>query len=402
MPESTTATPFQRECYIMAKAAGALCPLRCSYCYYLEKQGLYAHGPKPMMSDALLEEYTRQYIEMQTTGHVLFIWHGGEPTLRPLSFYQRAMELQKKYANGRHIENSLQTNGLRLTPEWCRFLHDNQWLVGISIDGPQSVHDAYRRDAKGRGTWNRVMEAIRMMQHYRVEWNAMAVVNDLNVKRPVEFYRFFKKIGCRYIQFTPIVERTDASHHLLSADQAGGRMTPMSVSATEWGEFCCRVFDEWIKADVGEVFVQLFDATLANWVGVTPGLCTMAKECGHAGVMEANGDLYSCDHFVFPAFRLGNIHDQTLIEMMYGQKQAAFSTRKNRELSQQCRNCRWLRMCHGECPKNRILQDPVDHKPLNYLCEGYKMFFRHVAPKMDIMANLYRQGLPPAEVMRIK
>lgn len=424
MSATTTATPFQRECYIMAKPAGALCQLRCAYCYYLEKQGLYKDHKPVMMSDAMLEEYTKQYIEMQTTGHALFIWHGGEPTLRPLDFYRRALELQRKYAGGRHIENALQTNGLRLTPEWCRFLRDNKWLVGISIDGPQAMHDAYRRDAQGRGTWSRVMEAIRMMQHYGVEWNAMAVVNNLNVKQPEAFYRFFKKIGCRYIQFTPIVERktspgigtafsnTDTDNispdadnvsphsRLLSPDEAGGKMTQMSVTATEWGEFCSRVFDEWIKKDVGQTFVQLFDATLANWVGVTPGLCTMAKECGHAGVMEANGDLYSCDHFVFPAYRLGNIREHTLIEMMYGEKQSQFSTRKNRGLSQRCKDCRWLRMCHGECPKNRILQDPLDGKPLNYLCHGYQMFFNHVAPKMNIMANLYRLGLPPADVMK--
>ena len=464
MSATNTATPFQRECYIMAKPAGALCQLRCAYCYYLEKQGLYnskllshkANQPldgsrlssensmqpingllQPsnaspqsannslqssndcpqssehsqtqacvlsqqslMMSDALLERYTQQYIEMQTTGHVLFVWHGGEPTLRPLSFYQRAMELQRKYAGGRHIENALQTNGLRLTPEWCRFLRDNKWLVGISIDGPQSIHDAYRRDAQGRPTWQRVMEAIRMMQHYGVEWNAMAVVNNLNVKRPEDFYRFFKKIGCHYIQFTPIVERkASPDSGLLSPDEVGGRMTEMSVTPTEWGEFCCRVFDEWIKKDVGSTFVQLFDATLANWVGVTPGLCTMAKECGHAGVMEANGDLYSCDHFVFPAYRLGNIREHTLIEMMYGAKQSQFSARKYKGLSQKCRQCQWQRVCHGECPKNRILQDPQDLRPLNYLCEGYRMFFDHVAPKMNIMANLYRQGLPPADVM---
>ena len=349
-----------------------------------------------------LELYVQQYIAMQTTGHVLFTWHGGEPMLRPLPFYRKALELQRKYAKGCIVENCIQTNGTLLTPEWCQFLHDNQWLVGISIDGTQEMHDAFRKaappskkegvsplatQAYDEGTWTRVINSIRMMQHYGVEWNAMATVHTANVRKPLEFYHFFKEIGCRYLQFTPIVE-SDGLHIL-----------PMAPSPDEWGDFLCAIFDEWVAHDVGQVFVQLFDATLANWLGVTPGLCTLAAECGHAGVIEANGDVYSCDHFVYPEHRLGNIHNNTLIELMYGQQQSRFSTKKSLELPTRCCQCQWLFTCHGECPKNRIAQSDPDDAPYCYLCEGYRRFFAHAAPKMDRMAQLYRQGKAPAEVM---
>ena len=365
----------------MAKPAGAACNLACHYCYY--------NKPRQVPMDLpTLELFVQQYIAMQTTGHVLFTWHGGEPMLRPLSFYRKALELQRKYADGRHIENCIQTNGTVLTPEWCQFLHDNQWLVGISIDGTQEMHDAYRGN-----TWHKVMQGIRMLQHYGVEWNAMATVHAANATKPLEFYRFFRDtLHCQYLQFTPIVESD------------GQTVLPMAVKPREWGDFLCAIFDEWVAHDVGKVFVQIFDATLANWVGVTPGLCTLSAECGHAGVIEANGDVYSCDHFVFPEHRLGNIRQQTLIEMMYGEQQSRFSAMKSVLLPDQCRQCRWLFACHGECPKNRILERSVNVQcstSPSYLCSGYRQFFAHVAPKMDIMADLYRQGRAPAEVMNL-
>ena len=368
----------------MAKPVGAACNLACHYCYYHKPQ----HGVMDMHT---LERYIQQYIAMQTTGHVLFTWHGGEPMLRPLSFYRKALELQRKYADGRIVENCIQTNGTLLTPEWCQFLHDNHWLVGISIDGTQEMHDAYRGN-----TWHKVMQGIHMLDRYGVEWNAMATVHAANVLRPLDFYHFFKDIGCHYLQFTPIVE-SDGQHVL-----------PMAVKPDEWGNFLCAIFDEWVRHDVGKTFVQIFDATLANWLGVTPGLCTLAAECGHAGVIEANGDVYSCDHFVFPEHRLGNIHSDTLINMMYGEQQSRFSAKKTLELPDQCRQCRWLFACHGECPKNRIKvkSHNTQCSILNvqcspYLCSGYCHFFSHVAPAMDIMAALYRQGKAPAEIMNL-
>lgn len=389
----TTISPFARPLYVMLKPVGAACNLACNYCYYLEKSNLYKHQPKRQMSEELLERFVKDYIEAQTMNEVVFTWHGGEPTLRPLSFYEKAVELQKKYAGGRIIHNSLQTNGTLLTDEWCRFLKANNWLVGISIDGPEAFHDRYRRDSQGRSSWQKVMEGIRLLQHYGVEWNAMAVVNRYNADHPQSFYRFFKSIGCQYIQFTPIVERNvqhaDGRHLASIGDTTDAPVTDFSVTPEQWGNFLCGLFDEWVKQDIGRVFVQIFDSMLANWVGVAPGTCIYAKECGHAGVMEFNGDVYSCDHFVFPQYKLGNINEHTLIEMLYGEKQRRFSQLKYNRLPRQCKECRWAFACHGECPKNRFVNDRYGNPGLNYLCAGYRRFFEHIAPTMDEMKNAF-------------
>ena len=389
----TTISPFARPLYVMLKPVGAACNLACNYCYYLEKSNLYKHQPKRQMSEELLERFVKDYIEAQTMNEVVFTWHGGEPTLRPLSFYQKAVELQKKYAGGRIIHNSLQTNGTLLTDEWCRFLKANNWLVGISIDGPEELHDRYRRDSQGKPSWKRVMEGIRLLQHYGVEWNAMAVVNRYNADHPQAFYRFFKSIGCQYIQFTPIVERNmqhaDGRHLASIGDATDAPVTDFSVTPEQWGSFLCGLFDEWVKQDIGRVFVQIFDSMLANWVGVAPGSCIYAKECGHAGVMEFNGDVYSCDHFVFPQYKLGNINEHTLIEMLYGEKQRRFSQLKYNKLPRQCKECRWAFACHGECPKNRFVNDRYGNPGLNYLCAGYRRFFEHIAPTMDEMKKAF-------------
>lgn len=389
----TTISPFARPLYVMLKPIGAACNLACNYCYYLEKSNLYKHQPKRQMSEELLERFVKDYIEAQTMNEVVFTWHGGEPTLRPLSFYQKAVELQKKYAGGRIIHNSLQTNGTLLTDEWCRFLKANNWLVGISIDGPEAFHDRYRRDSQGRPSWQKVMEGIQLLQHYGVEWNAMAVVNRYNADHPQAFYRFFKSIGCQYIQFTPIVERNvqhaDGRHLASIGDATDAPVTDFSVTPEQWGSFLCGLFDEWVKQDIGRVFVQIFDSMLANWVGVAPGTCIYAKECGHAGVMEFNGDVYSCDHFVFPQYKLGNINEHTLIEMLYGEKQRRFSQLKYNRLPRQCKECRWAFACHGECPKNRFVNDRYGNPGLNYLCAGYRRFFEHIAPTMDEMKKAF-------------
>ena len=389
----TTISPFARPLYVMLKPVGAACNLACNYCYYLEKSNLYKHQPKRQMSEELLERFVKDYIEAQTMNEVVFTWHGGEPTLRPLSFYQKAVELQKKYAGGRIIHNSLQTNGTLLTDEWCRFLKANNWLVGISIDGPEAFHDRYRRDSQGRPSWQKVMKGIQLLQHYGVEWNAMAVVNRYNADHPQAFYRFFKNIGCQYIQFAPIVERNmrhaDGRHLASIGDATDAPVTDFSVTPEQWGSFLCGLFDEWVKQDIGRVFVQIFDSMLANWVGVAPGSCIYAKECGHAGVMEYNGDVYSCDHFVFPQYKLGNINEHTLIEMLYGEKQRRFSQLKYNKLPRQCKECRWAFACHGECPKNRFVNDRYGNPGLNYLCAGYRRFFEHIAPTMDEMKNAF-------------
>ena len=397
-------SPFEEPLYVMLKPAGAMCNLACEYCYYLEKSHMYNEGPKTLMSDSLLEHFVKQYIESQTTPNVLFLWHGGETMMRPLSFYQKALQLQKKYARGRMIDNAFQTNGTMLTDEWCRFFKENNWLVGVSIDGPKEVHNAYRQNRLGQPSFDQVMRGINLLNKHGVMWNAMAVVNDLNVKHPQEFYRFFKSIGCRYIQFTPIVERLaehEDGRHLATPDQKDCRLAQFSITPEDWGNFLCTIFDEWVRNDVGQYFIQIFDATLANWVGVDPGLCTMARSCGHAGVMEFNGDVYSCDHFVFPEYKLGNIRQNTLLEMMYSERQLEFGRMKQGSLPGQCRKCDYLFACNGGCPKDRFAQT-VDGEPnLNYLCKGYHQYFKHVAPYMDYMKNELMSQRPPANVMKL-
>lgn len=385
---------------IMAKPAGPQCNLACEYCYYLEKKGMLKSDSRFRMTDATLEAYIRKYIEVQCGESVDFVWHGGEATLRNLDFFRRVTELQAKHAGGKKITNSLQTNGTLLTAEWCTFLRDNNWLVGISIDGPQRFHDEYRRTPAGKPTFQSVMKGIRLLQQYNVEWNAMAVVNDYNADYPEEFYRFFKNIGCRFLQFTPIVERIGSDSHLVVDEAADAEITEMSVTPEQWGAFLCRLFDKWVVSDVGSVFVQLFDATLANWVGVKPGLCTLDSDCGHAVVMEHDGDIYSCDHFVFPEFRLGNIHTDEISTMMMSEVQERFIQRKNKGLPAYCRRCKWEFACHGECPKNRFAVTPDGEAGLNYLCEGYRRFFEHVAPFMDFMKGELLAGRPAANVMK--
>lgn len=399
-----TISPFSKPLYVMTKPVGAICNLACKYCYYLEKTNLYKENTsKFVMSDSLLEKFIEEYINSQTMPQVLFTWHGGETLMRPLSFYQKVVELQKKYANGRTIDNCIQTNGTLLNDEWCEFFHDNHWLVGISIDGPQEFHDEYRKNKQGKPSFMKVMQGIHLLNKHQVEWNAMAVVNDYNADYPLEFYHFFKELGCHYIQFTPIVERihphADGRHlaHVLQKDE---KLADFSVSPEQWGNFLCTIFDEWVKNDVGEYFIQIFDSTLANWMGAQPGVCTMAPTCGHAGVMEFNGDVYSCDHFVFPEFKLGNIYEKSLIEMMYSEKQIQFGQQKRDSLPNKCKECNYLFACNGECPKNRFLTTEDGEPGLNYLCKGYYQSFDHVAPYMDFMKKELLAERPPANVMK--
>ena len=375
------AIPFGSPLYVMLKPIGSRCNLACRYCYYLDKAQLYPN--QEPLSEELLEIFIQQYLEAQTIPEVLFTWHGGEPLLRPLSFYQRALALQQRYARGRQIDNCIQTNGMLLTDEWCEFLRENRFLVGISIDGPQPYHDAYRCQS-----FEKVMRGIQLLQQHHVEWNAMATVNHLNADHPVEFYRFFKDIGCQYLQFTPVVERDSRE-----------QITDTSVTPEQWGRFLCGVYDEWKQKDIGRIFVQLFDATLANWVGEPPGICSMSPYCGRAAAMEANGDVYSCDHFVFPEYRLGNIRQQSLTAMLYGERQQQFGRNKSATLPRQCRECRFRFACHGECPKNRFTKDKYGEPGLNYLCAGYQQFFAHVAADMDFMKAELDAGRSPANLM---
>lgn len=401
---SDTFAPFARPLYVMLKPVGAVCNLACKYCYYLEKVRLYKEMPRHVMSEELLERFIEEYINSQTMPQVLFTWHGGETMMRPLSFYKRAVELQKRYAGGRRIDNCLQTNGTLLTDEWCEFLRENNFLVGMSVDGPQEFHDEYRRNRQGQPSFQKVMRGINLLKKHGVEWNAMAVVNDFNADYPLDFYHFFKELDCRYIQFTPIVERLGGRGDGLSLSSAaqagvGTELADFSITPEQWGNFLCTIFDEWVRNDVGRFFVQIFDSVLANWIGQQPGVCSLARTCGHAGVMEFNGDVYSCDHFVFPEYRLGNIHQKTLTEMMYSPEQQRFGAQKQKALPRQCRECEFLFACNGECPKNRFMHTADGEPGLNYLCKGYYRFFEHAAPYMDFMKRELMEQRPPANVM---
>ena len=399
------ANPFAKPLYVMLKPAGAHCNLACKYCYYLEKNKLYPTAQRHLMSDEMLEQFTREYIEAQTMNQVLFTWHGGEPLLRSIDFYRKALSLQQKYAGGRRIDNVIQTNGTLLTNEWCEFFAQNHWLVGISIDGPQPDHDHYRLTAAGKPSWKKVMQGIKLLKKHGVEWNAMAVVNAYNANHPLEFYRFFKENGCQFLQFTPIVERLtrheDGRTLASLADKNEISLSEASVAPEQWGYFLCAIFDEWVRKDVGKIFVEIFDCTLANWMGISPGICAYSKECGHAGVMEHNGDVYSCDHFVFPEYKLGNIRDHSLIDMLYGEQQQEFSRLKHSSLPRQCKECDMEFACHGECPKNRFMKDKYGDSGLNYLCPGYYHYYQHVAPYMDYMKQELMSQRPPSNIMKV-
>lgn len=400
---SALATPFSRPTYVMLKPAGSMCNLACDYCYYLEKGNLYPQARRTLITDELLEKFIREYIALQTTPSVLFTWHGGEPMVRPIAFYEKALVLQKKYADGRQIDNAFQTNGTLITNEWARFFKKHNFLVGVSIDGPEEMHDAYRRSRYGKPSWEQVMRGIRTLDRYGVEWNAMAVVNNLTAQDPLGFYHFFKEIGCHFIQFTPVVERiyrhSDGRHLASPIENAAESMAPFSVTPENWGRFLCTVFDEWVRADVGEYFVQMFDSTLAGWMGVEPSVCTLGKTCGHATVMEFNGDVYACDHYVFPEFKLGNIKEMPLADIVRKTELMQFGDNKRRLLTRQCRECDFLMACNGECPKNRFAVSAHGERGQNYLCAGYKQYFSHVAPYMDFMKYQLQHEQAPANVM---
>lgn len=356
------------------------------------------------MSDILLEKFIKQYIQIQTTPEVLFMWHGGEPLLRPLSFYEEAVSLQKQYNYGHTISNTIQTNGLLLTDEWCEFFKKNSWLVGISIDGPKFLHDEYRITKNESPTFDKVMQAIELLKKHEIEWNALSVVNDYNADYPLEYYDFMKKIGAKYIQLIPIVESlhnySDGRHIAAVEEGSLDTIADFSVSPEQWGNFLCKIFDKWVRNDVGKYFIQLFDTTLSNWMGMNPGVCALARTCGRAGAMEFNGDVYACDHFVFPQYKLGNIYTHSLVEMMNSPQQVKFGEDKYDALPTQCKNCEFLFACYGECPKNRFSKTSTGESGLNYLCKGYYQFFKHATPYMSFMKYEYENGRSPANVMK--
>lgn len=395
--------PLTYPLYLMAKPIGAVCNLNCSYCYYLEKELLYENRKSYQMSDQLLERFVKEYIEAQPTPNVSFTWHGGESLLRDVEFYKKALRYQKMYAKGRQVENCIQTNGVLLNDDWCEFFAENNFLVGVSIDGPEHCHDIYRKNKGGKGTFREVMRGIELLKKHCVEFNTMSVINNYNARYPLEVYCFLKEIGSKYLQFSPVVERIAIGEKLSlqtpESERQNVKIAEWSVAPEQFGDFYIKIFDEWVKKDVGETFVQLFDATLAGFVGVEPGVCYFTKRCGHAAVMEFNGDVYSCDHFVFPEHRLGNIYQTPFLTMMLSEQQVAFGEKK-RMLPTQCLECKFLSVCNGECPKNRFVSTKEGEPNVNYLCEGYKSFFSHVEPYMRFMAKELAANRPPANVMK--
>ncbi|HAT6802252.1 TPA: anaerobic sulfatase maturase [Citrobacter freundii] len=363
-------------CQVMAKPASSRCNLDCRYCFYIDKP---AH---PVMDDTTLSTFIQQHIAAQPGPDVLFAWQGGEPTLCGLDFFQRVVELQKQFGAGKQIQNAFQTNGILLNDAWCRFLHDNNWLVGLSLDGPADLHDAFRVSRRGNPTHQKVMTALQKLVEYRVEFNLLVVVNRLNSGQPERMYHYLRQLGTPFLQFIPLVEQDEH-----------GRLTAESVEPQAWGQFLNSVFDIWVREDIGRVYIQLFDSTLGVWCGYPSQMCALSQDCGHAFALEANGDLYQCDHYVYPQYRLGNIHHTPLKAINASPQAIAFGERKRSTLSAACQTCSLLRFCHGDCPKHR------DESGKSMLCAGYSEFIRHTAPHMRVMRDLIRQHRSPAELM---
>ena len=378
----------------MIKPVGSLCNLDCDYCYYLGKADLYG-GRQPKMSDELLERYISQYIEAVQVPTVTFCWHGGEPLLAGIDFYEKAVALQNRYRGNKQIENSLQTNGLLINPDWCDFFRQNNFLIGLSLDGPKEIHDAYRHDRGGQPTFDRVMRGLEMMAVNGVEYNTLSTINDRCAGQGKKVYQFMRSVS-RYMQFLPVVEHTlptpSGRAAIVPPSTEGAKAAPWSITPKAFGRFMCDIFDEWVIKDVGERFVQLFDITLAQWCGVQPSLCSFCPTCGDGLVVEHNGDVYMCDHFVYPEYRLGNIGEAHLRDLQRNPALFRFGIEKRKSLPSDCRKCEYLFACRGECPKHRFATTRRGESGLNTLCEGYKHFFSYTAPYMEQMRSLLSQG----------
>lgn len=390
---------------VMAKPMGPICNLDCKYCFYLEKEKLYPGQSNWTMPDKVLENYIRQYIEAQTVPVVSFAWQGGEPTLLGVEFFRKAVALQKRYAGGKKITNAFQTNGVLLDDEWGKFLAENQFLVGISIDGPRELHDRYRVSKGGQPTFDRVLRGIEVLKKHRVEFNTLTVVHRHNADQALEIYHFLKEVGSGFMQFIPVVERVaivpDRDGLSLAGPDAGeeAQVSSWSVESLQYGKFLCAIFDEWVRQDVGRYFIQMFDVALESWLGLPQSLCVFRETCGTATVMEHNGDIYSCDHYVYPAYRLGNLMNEPLSALVNSPRQWKFGQDKRDRLPRQCRECEVLFACNGECPKHRFMRTSEGEPGLNYLCADYKLFFGHIDPYMSFMASELAHARPPANVM---
>jgi uncharacterized protein len=383
--------------HVLAKPTGAICNLDCAYCFFLTKEALYP-GDRFRMSDEVLDEYIGQLLGAHTTPDVTIAWQGGEPTLMGVDFFRRAVAIAERHKRpGVRLEHTIQTNATLLTDEWAAFLAEHRFLVGVSLDGPRHLHDAYRVDKKGRPTFDRVMAGLRVLQRHDVDVNVLCTVNAVNAAHPLDVYRFFRdECDVRYVQLIPIVERDNDTGY-----QEGDTVTERSVDPDEWGRFLISIFDEWVRRDVGDVFVVNFDAALAKWLDLPGGMCIFAETCGNALALEHNGDVYSCDHFVEPDYLLGNIMETTLVELVAKPEQRRFGDAKRDTLPGYCRRCPVRFACNGECPKNRFTLTPDGEPGLNYLCAGYRAFFTHIDHPMRVMASLLRDGHDAEGVMRV-
>ena len=394
---------------LMLKPAGSLCNLDCAYCYYLDKSELYG-GREPRMSLEDLERYVRCYIDACETDEITFNWHGGEPLVLGLDFYKKAVEFQQKYKGDKKISNTLQTNATLVTDEWARFFAENNFLLGVSVDGPPEVHDRYRRDKGGAPTCEKVVKGMEKLYRAGAQYNAMATINSASEGKGLEVYQFLKGLGTAFIQFSPVVEHVvwpvrngkpdkHARPHIVDPSEPGAVLAPWSVSPVGFGRFICDIFDYWVRHDIGRVFVNFFDCTLANWCGVQPGTCSFAETCGGNAAVEHNGDVYCCDHFVYPKYLIGNIYRDSLTDMMNSPQQLRFGIDKRNSLPRKCLRCEFWPLCHGGCPKHRFNTTDNGQPCLNALCEGYRMFFGRSADAMKRMKELLEQGKAPALIM---
>lgn len=396
--------------HIVAKPIGPVCNLKCEYCFYLEKQALFHSGEQYRIADDVLRTFIARYISSQPTPVVEFVWQGGEPTLLGIDFFRRVIDLQEPFIGTKTITNSLQTNGTLLTDEWCDFLKAHNFMVGISLDGPRDVHDRYRRDRKGNGTFDAAMRGLKLLQKHAVEYNVLACVARETAQRPVDVYRFFKDQGIEFIQFSPVVERTPdalskqrdlrfAGPPDLSTTHVHSEVTPWSVRPEEYGDFLIAIYEDWVRRDVGKIFVMNFEWALNAWMGQPSPVCVHADVCGRSLVIEHNGDVYACDHCVYPEFRLGNIMTDTLPDMVGRSLASGFGTGKETHLPRWCSECDVVRACRGGCPKHRFAITYYDEPGLHYLCEGYRKFFLHIRKYCRAMSQLLENGLPASLVM---